>query len=101
MTILDSIKAAEERAKLLKYSAGIFAKDYLHEAESQASKDADDLVTKARTVAREKVAEAEKQSVIRLRELLSERESQNNLFAEKSANHIEEAVDFIIGKVVN
>ena len=101
MTILDSIKAAEEKARELKASSTVMARDYLREAESEASREADEIVTGARTAAREKVAAAEKQSAIKLQNLLAERDSQNKVLAEQSAKRINEAAEFIVGKVVN
>ena len=101
MTILDSIKAAEEKAKELKHFATVEAREYLREAESETNREADELVTKARAAAREKVAAAEKQSAVRLQELLAERDSQNRVLAEQSAKQIDQAAEFIVGKVVN
>ena len=100
MTILDSIKAAEEKAKEIRHTATAQARDYMRDAESQANSAADDIVTSARTVAREKVAEAEKQSERRLEELISERDTQNKLIADEAAGRMDAAVDFVVGKVV-
>lgn len=100
MTILDSIKAAEEKARETRHTATAQARDYLRDAESEAKSEADEIVTRARAAAREKVAEAEKQSEKRLKELISERDAQNQLLADQASAHMSAAVEFIVGKVV-
>ncbi len=101
LTILDSIKAAELKADDIKAQTLAKAKDYLRDSEEQTTYLAEQIITKARAAAREKVAEAEKQAQKSLQELLAENNAQNALLAEKAAKKVDEVSKYIIAKVVD
>ena len=100
MTILDSIKAAEELAQEKKRSASAMARDYLRKAESEASRAADEIVTNARAAAREKVAAAEKASAVKLQALLAERDAKNSLLVERARERVAAVAGYVAGRVV-
>ncbi|MDR3348468.1 MAG: hypothetical protein LBO03_02485 [Acidaminococcales bacterium] len=75
------------------------ARDYLHAAESEASRAADEIIAQARAAAREKVAAAEKETSAKLRGLLAERDAHNRLLSERAGKRMSAAADYIVGKV--
>jgi vacuolar-type H+-ATPase subunit H len=100
LTILASIKAAEEAAREKKRLASVTTREYLRETESAARREADEIVTKARADAKEKVVAAEKESAAKLKDLLVKRAAQSNLLVEKTRERVADVAEYIVGKVV-
>lgn len=100
MSILENIKEAEAASIRTKQEAAIEARNILRIAEEKANINAEKMIALARKNAKATVKDAEDKARFEAQAVISHKERENRTVAYQAKNKLQEAVQYIVEKVV-
>ena len=100
MSLMEDIKAAEKAAEETRKAAINEAKNLVHDAQEKAETEANALVAGARQEAKNTVAKAGEEGKAKAAELVASRTADDAKAAQAALTHVDEAVAYIMEKVV-
>jgi V/A-type H+-transporting ATPase subunit G/H len=101
IAILKDIAGAEEKAELMEAQAQQKAKEIVAAARTEAAALLDNAMEEAEREAREIVKASEKEASLDIEQMRSHTRSQCDSIRENSGRRLQEAVDFIIGRIID
>lgn len=98
--MMEEIKAAEKAAEETRNAATADGRNLVRDAELKAKEEADAIVVQARNAAKQTVAAAEEAAKVKANALVEERAVADKAVVEAATAKLEDAVAYIMEKVV-